>query len=70
MSKGKRYPEAFKTEAVKLITERGYPVAEVEERLGIIIKTLYQWRRDLNHGDQETTTSKDQLGIAQLDATY
>ena len=68
MSKGKRYPEAFKAEAIKQITERGYPVAEVAERLGISTKTLYQWRRDLNHGGQEATTSKEQLEIAQLKA--
>ena len=28
-----RFPEEFKIEAVKQITERGYPVAEVARRL-------------------------------------
>lgn len=32
MSKGKRYTQEFKEAAVKQITERGYPVAEVAER--------------------------------------
>jgi transposase-like protein len=31
---GKRYTEEFKVEAVKQITERGHPVAEVASRLG------------------------------------
>ncbi|QRJ64440.1 transposase [Azospira restricta] len=29
-----RYPEEFKIGAVKQITERGYPVAEVAARIG------------------------------------
>ena len=32
--KGKRYTEEFKIEAVKQVTDRGYSVAEVAERLG------------------------------------
>ena len=31
----KRYPEEFKIEATKQITERGYPVAEVAARIGV-----------------------------------
>ena len=30
----KRYPEEFKIEAVKQVTEKGYSVAEVATRLG------------------------------------
>ena len=39
----KRYPEEFKIEAVKQISERGYPVAEVSARLGVSQHSLYQW---------------------------
>lgn len=35
MSKQQRYTEEFKPAAVKQVTERHYPVAEVAERLGI-----------------------------------
>ena len=42
MSK-QRYPEEFKTEAVKQITEHGYKVAEVSARLGVSQHSLYQW---------------------------
>ncbi|BBF86247.1 mobile element protein [Aquitalea magnusonii] len=38
-----RFPEAFKIEAVKQVTERGYPVAEVASRLGVSAHSLYQW---------------------------
>ena len=34
--KSKRYPEEFKREAVKQVTERGYSVAEVAQRLDTI----------------------------------
>lgn len=42
MSK-QRYPEEFKTEAVKQITERGDKVADVSSRLGVSQHSLYQW---------------------------
>lgn len=40
---GKRYTEEFKAEAVKQVTERGHPVAEVASRLGVTTHSLYQW---------------------------
>jgi transposase len=39
----KRYAEEFKIEAVKQITERRYPVAEVSARLGMSQHSLYEW---------------------------
>jgi transposase len=44
MSK-QRYPEEFKTEAVKQITERGHKVADVSARLGVSQHSLYQWSK-------------------------
>jgi transposase len=41
MSK-QRFPEEFKTEAVKQITERGHKVSEVAARLGVSQHSLYQ----------------------------
>ena len=41
MSKGKRYTKEFKREVVKQITERGYSVSEVADRLDIFTKTLF-----------------------------
>lgn len=39
----KRYTKEFKTEAVKQVTERGYPVTEVAARLGVSPHSLYKW---------------------------
>jgi transposase len=68
MSKGKRYTQEFKIEAVKQITERGYPVAEVAERLGICTKTLYLWRSQLSDEPKRVKSSDDRLKIAKLES--
>jgi len=44
----KRYTEEFRGEAVRQVTERGYSVGEVAERLGVSNKSLYKWIRDAN----------------------
>jgi len=44
MGKG-NFTEDFKREAVRQITERGYPVAEVSQRLGVSAHSLYAWRK-------------------------
>lgn len=38
-----RYSDEFKIDAVAQVTERGYSVKEVAERLGISTKSLYTW---------------------------
>jgi len=44
MGKG-NFSEDFKRDAVAQITERGYPVAEVSERLGVSQYSLYAWKK-------------------------
>lgn len=44
--KGVRYSEEFKAEAIKQVTERGFGVVEVAQRLGVSDKSLYKWLRD------------------------
>lgn len=44
MGKG-NFSDAFKRDAVAQITERGYPVAEVSQRLGVSAQSLYAWKR-------------------------
>jgi transposase len=39
----RKYSDEFRIEAVKQITERGYSVKEVSERLGVSTKSLYKW---------------------------
>jgi len=41
----RKYTEEFRAEAIKQVTERGYKVREVSERLGISSKSLYVWLR-------------------------
>ena len=43
MGKG-NFTEEFKRDAVRQITERGYPVAEVSQRLGVSPHSLYEWK--------------------------
>jgi transposase len=39
----KRYPEEFKIEAVKQVTGRSHPVADVASRIGVSQHSLYEW---------------------------
>ena len=39
----KRYPEEFKIEAVKQVTERGHAVADIANRIGVSQHSLYEW---------------------------
>ena len=39
------FNDDFKRDAVAQITERGYPVSEVSERLGVSKHSLYAWKR-------------------------
>ena len=61
---GKRYPEEFKIEAVKQVTDRGYKVVEVAQRLGVTSKSLHDWIK--RYGDESSqyqtmTSQQDEL---------
>lgn len=43
MSKGTRYNDEFKQEAVNQVIVHGYSVADVAQRLGVSTKSLYDW---------------------------
>lgn len=47
MSKGIRFIDEFKQDAVAQVVERGYAISEVAERLGISTRSLYPWRAQL-----------------------
>jgi len=38
-----KYSDEFRAEAIKQITERGYSVKDVSQRLGVSTKSLYKW---------------------------
>ncbi|KHA77546.1 transposase [Janthinobacterium lividum] len=50
---GKRYTEEFKVAAVKQVVERGHPAAEVAERLGVSIHSIYVWTKRYGLPDAE-----------------
>lgn len=60
MMRGKRYPEEFKIEAVKQVTERGYKVTEVANRLGVTTKSLHEWIKRYGAPDSQHQTISEQ----------
>ncbi|HCN5474252.1 TPA: IS3 family transposase [Escherichia coli] len=54
---GKRYPEEFKTGAVKQVVDRGYSVSSVATRLDITTHSLYAWIKKYG---PDSSTHKEQ----------
>jgi transposase len=48
-----RFTPEFKDEAVRQVTERGYPVTEVAVRLGVSSHSLYKWVRAVRPSKEE-----------------
>jgi len=40
-----KFTDEFKRDAVAQVEDRGYPVREVAERLGVSTKSIYTWQR-------------------------
>jgi transposase len=57
--KSKRYAEEFKREAVKQITERGYSVADVAQRLGTTTHSLYAWLKKFDEPNPQLSDKDD-----------
>jgi len=60
MSKRKRrsYTDEFKREAVRLVTEQGYSLAEAARNLGVHANLLSTWKRKL---EAETGSGNNSL---------
>jgi transposase len=56
----KQYPNDFKQEAVALVTEQGYSVAEAAASLNITDKLLYNWVAKLKLQNEDSELSKDE----------
>jgi len=56
----KRYPEEFKIEVVKQITEQGYKVHDVANRLGISTHSIYIWLKNYGPSDPVYKVQTDQ----------
>jgi transposase len=57
--KGKRYTEEFKQEAVKQVTERGYSVADVAQRLGTTTHSMYAWLKKYGEASPQQAANPD-----------
>lgn len=61
---GKRYPEEFKIEAVRQVTDRGYSISDVAKRLGVSNKSLRDWIKlfgDSSAQHQTITSQQEEL---------
>ena len=57
-----RFTPEFKAEAIKQITERGYSVKDVSERLGVSDHSLYNWLKQHKQAfnpDRQVTQQHD-----------
>ena len=66
-----RYDEAFKTGAVRLVTEQGRQPTEVAKELGICIDTLRSWLKasGIQMG-QASRQNREQQRIRELEAEF
>jgi transposase len=46
MNKRKKYSKEFKHDAVRLVTEQGYSIAEAARNLGLNYNMLGRWKRE------------------------
>ena len=55
-----RFTEEFKIQAVKQVTDQGYSVASVSERLGVTSSSLYNWIKAYGPESEEHRQSQEQ----------
>lgn len=64
---GKRYPEEFKIEAVRLVTDRGYSLADVAGRLDVTTHSLYAWLKQYGpNANKHRAKAEDKLKLTGL----
>lgn len=56
----KQFTEEFKIQAVKQVTEQGYTVASVSERLGVSTNSLYNWMKKYGSDSKQYQQSSEQ----------
>jgi transposase len=61
-----RFSDDFKRDAVHQIVERGYPVAEVSQRLGVSTHSLYGWMKKLSKPDKTSSSDDQAIEIRRL----
>lgn len=61
--KRRNYSAAFKREAVRLITDHGYGVAETARNLGINATMLRRWKRQMHDEHNGAFPGKGHLAL-------
>ena len=61
--KRKKYTREFKEEAVKLITDQGYQIAEAARNLGVNENMLGRWKREIEGDPEEVTGGSGGSGL-------
>ena len=56
----KSYPQAFKDEAVLMVVEQGYSVAEAAKALGVGTSLLYKWKEKFEAQRQGLTLEESE----------
>ena len=56
----KQYPKEFKEEAVALVREQGYSVAEAAKSLGIATNMLYKWKEKMEASEAGEALPEDE----------
>ena len=62
----KRYSEAFKLEAVRLVQTSDRRVTEIAEHLGVTAKTVHEWVRQHRPSAPERLTGDERTELEQL----
>ena len=61
---GTKFTDEFKRDAVAQVEDRGYPVREVAERLGVSTKSIYTWQKQFSRPAkviQEVDSQADEI---------
>ena len=61
IKKRKSYSQEFKVEAVRLITDKGYSIAEASRNLGIEYSVLRRWKNQLSEVPDSAFPGKGKL---------
>ena len=61
-----RFSDDFKRDVVHQVVERGYPVAEVSQRLGMSTHSLYGWIKKFSPRDQPSSGNEHAAEIRRL----
>jgi len=56
----KSYTKEFKQEAVNLVTEQGYSVAEAAKSLGLNANLVYHWKQQIEDQQQGKVLAEDE----------